>query len=235
MNAKNLLSATLLLISALYSSQTGGVGINTTSPQGALDVVSKTGTFIPPRMTTTERDALVAPPTGAVVYNTTTPGLEFNFGTPAAPNWKTAVTTVGTSSNIVLAGGSSDATPPTVGSNTVGDGYYQFSINLPSSAKCKLDLYPTVWSDVNKGVGTDLYIDGTKKASVVTAVTSPVNLHVVVPYSYVTPTALTAGSHTIKIQAYANPYPASATAGPTDVRGKIDNFDRITYSYLCWN
>jgi len=54
----------------------GGVGIGTTSPQGALDVSSTTGAFIVPRMTTAQRDALTAV-NGMIIYNTTTD--QFNF------------------------------------------------------------------------------------------------------------------------------------------------------------
>ena len=54
----------------------GKVGIRTTSPQGVLDVVSTTGAFIVPRMTTVQRDALTAV-NGMIVYNTT--GNQFNF------------------------------------------------------------------------------------------------------------------------------------------------------------
>lgn len=228
MNTKNLFVAAMLLFSALYSSQTGGVGINTTSPQGALDVVSSTGAFIPPRMTTTQRDALVTPPTGAVIYNTTTAGLEFNYGTPAVPLWKTPVTSTVASSNIVLAGGSTNAVPPTVADtnaspSTTGTGYYQFIITLPAAAKCKFDLYPSAWSTTYTGLGTRLFIDNmsTPLASVVTATNSAQNTHTVVPYSYVTSTPLSGGNHTIRIQA--------------DSTSKVDNNDKITYSYLCWN
>ncbi len=52
------------------------VGIGTTAPAGALDVVSTTGAFIVPRMTTAQRDALTAV-NGMIVYNTTT--NQFNF------------------------------------------------------------------------------------------------------------------------------------------------------------
>jgi hypothetical protein len=52
------------------------VGIGTTAPAGALDVVSTTGAFIVPRMTTAQRDALAAV-NGMIVYNTTTD--QFNF------------------------------------------------------------------------------------------------------------------------------------------------------------
>ena len=54
----------------------GGIGIGTTSPQGALDVSSTTGAFIVPRMTTAQRDALT-PVNGMIIYNTTT--NKFNF------------------------------------------------------------------------------------------------------------------------------------------------------------
>jgi hypothetical protein len=54
----------------------GNVGIGTTNPAGALDVVSTTGAFIVPRMTTVQRDALTAV-NGMIVYNTTT--NQFNF------------------------------------------------------------------------------------------------------------------------------------------------------------
>jgi hypothetical protein len=54
----------------------GGVGIGTNSPQGALDVSSTTGALIVPRMTTAQRDALTAV-NGMIIYNTTT--NQFNF------------------------------------------------------------------------------------------------------------------------------------------------------------
>jgi len=51
----------------------GQVGINQTTPaaSAALDIVSTTKGFLPPRMTTTQRDAISSPATGLVVYNTT--------------------------------------------------------------------------------------------------------------------------------------------------------------------
>jgi hypothetical protein len=54
----------------------GNVGIGTTGPQGALDVVSTTGAFIVPRMTTSQRDALTAV-NGMIIYNSST--NQFNF------------------------------------------------------------------------------------------------------------------------------------------------------------
>jgi len=52
----------------------GNVGIGTTSPNAnaLLDVSSTTKAFMPPRMTTTQRDAVASPTAGMVIYNTTT-------------------------------------------------------------------------------------------------------------------------------------------------------------------
>jgi len=49
----------------------GNVGIGTTSPQAALDVSDATSGFLPPRMTTTQRNAMTAI-AGMLIYNTTT-------------------------------------------------------------------------------------------------------------------------------------------------------------------
>lgn len=50
------------------------VGINTITPDAsaALDVVSTTRGFLPPRMTTAQRDAIVSPAAGILIFNITT-------------------------------------------------------------------------------------------------------------------------------------------------------------------
>jgi hypothetical protein len=60
----------------------GNVGIGTTSPNAAalLDVTSTTAGFLPPRMTTTQRDAIGSPPNGLMLYNTTTDKLQVRAG-----------------------------------------------------------------------------------------------------------------------------------------------------------
>lgn len=50
----------------------GLVGIGTTSPKGALDVTSTTAGFVPPRMTTANRDAILSPEAGMMIFNTDT-------------------------------------------------------------------------------------------------------------------------------------------------------------------
>jgi trimeric autotransporter adhesin len=61
----------------------GNVGIGTTSPSASalLDVTSTTAGFLPPRMTTAQRDAISSPAAGLMVYNTSTNKLNFYNGT----------------------------------------------------------------------------------------------------------------------------------------------------------
>ena len=60
----------------------GNVGIGTTSPdaKSVLDLTSTTKGLLPPRMTTTQRDAISSPPAGLTIYNTSTNKLNFYSG-----------------------------------------------------------------------------------------------------------------------------------------------------------
>jgi hypothetical protein len=59
------------------------VGIGTIAPNSSaiLDLTSTTQAFLPPRMTTTQRDAIPSPVAGMVIYNTTTNVLNFRNAT----------------------------------------------------------------------------------------------------------------------------------------------------------
>ena len=61
----------------------GNIGIGTTTPVASakLQVESTTQGFLPPRMTTTQRDAIATPATGLQVYNTTLGTQDFYNGT----------------------------------------------------------------------------------------------------------------------------------------------------------
>jgi hypothetical protein len=61
----------------------GAVGIGTTSPNASalLDVYSTTQGLLPPRMTTTQRNAISSPATGLTIYNTSLDELETYDGT----------------------------------------------------------------------------------------------------------------------------------------------------------
>jgi len=79
MKLTNILIAISLVLGACLTSH-AQVGIGTSSPNAALDVTSTTNGFLPPRMTTTQRDAIASPAVGLVIFNTTTNCLNFYGG-----------------------------------------------------------------------------------------------------------------------------------------------------------
>lgn len=54
----------------VYTDINGNVGINTPAPQAILDVSTTTSFFLPPRLTTAERNALSGVVAGAIIFNT---------------------------------------------------------------------------------------------------------------------------------------------------------------------
>jgi hypothetical protein len=72
----------------------GKVGIGTTTPESSakLEIASTTQGFLPPRMTTTQRDAITSPADGLIIYNTTNNRLEIR----SSSAWLTLVTLTGT-------------------------------------------------------------------------------------------------------------------------------------------
>lgn len=72
-----------------------GVGVSTPDTSAILDVASTTQLFLPPRVTKAQRDAILSPATGGLVYCTDCSGtisaptgcLSQNLGNPTTPNW----------------------------------------------------------------------------------------------------------------------------------------------------
>jgi hypothetical protein len=85
----------------------GSLGVGTTAPDASskLEVNSTTQGFLPPRMTTSQRDAIVSPAIGLVVFNTTTNCLNFFVGSGWNETCGTLITT-GTLSSLNCAGAS---------------------------------------------------------------------------------------------------------------------------------
>ncbi|NBV51526.1 hypothetical protein EBR78_09975, partial [bacterium] len=61
---------------------TGALGIGTVSPNASamLEVSSTNKGFLPPRMTTAQRNAITSPATGLLIFNTTTSQIEMYNG-----------------------------------------------------------------------------------------------------------------------------------------------------------
>jgi hypothetical protein len=59
----------------------GGIGTATPAASAQLDVASTSKGFLPPRLTTAERDAIAAPAAGLVLYNSTTNKLQVRTNT----------------------------------------------------------------------------------------------------------------------------------------------------------
>lgn len=68
-----------LVLVCLVNNLFAQVGIGTTNPDASsvLDVKSTTAGFLPPRLTTEQRDAITSPATGLVIYNTTINCIEW--------------------------------------------------------------------------------------------------------------------------------------------------------------
>ncbi|MEI6764801.1 MAG: PKD domain-containing protein [Bacteroidota bacterium] len=68
-----------------------GVGINSagapSDTSAMLDIKSTTKGLLIPRMTIAQRNAIVLPANGLLIYNTDCNNINYNAGTPTAPNW----------------------------------------------------------------------------------------------------------------------------------------------------
>jgi len=75
---KHIVILFFLFLSASTFAQTG-IGTTTPHASAQLEVSSTTKGFLPPRMTTEQRDNIANPATGLIIYNTTTNTLEYKI------------------------------------------------------------------------------------------------------------------------------------------------------------
>lgn len=89
------------LLSLATTSTIAQIGIGTSSPAASakLEISSTTKGFLPPRMTTTERNAIASPATGLVIFNTTTNSLETRNSTGWASLSETSIGSISNTSN----------------------------------------------------------------------------------------------------------------------------------------
>lgn len=78
---KQLTLLLLLYLPAWLAAQNVGIGTATPDPTAKLEVQSTNAGFLPPRLTTAQRDAIVTPAEGLAIYNTDTKCMEFWNGT----------------------------------------------------------------------------------------------------------------------------------------------------------
>ncbi|PKF72283.1 hypothetical protein [Chryseobacterium sp. PMSZPI] len=80
----------------LQTQAVGNVGIGTASPSAGaiLDLTSTTKGFLPPRMTTAQRDAMSARPAGTIVYNTSLNCMQYWSGTAWRDNCAGSIATL---------------------------------------------------------------------------------------------------------------------------------------------
>lgn len=64
-----------------------GIGTITPDPSAVLDLYSTTRGFLMPRMTTAQRDGIISPATGLMIFNQSNNEVQVNAGLPATPEW----------------------------------------------------------------------------------------------------------------------------------------------------
>ncbi len=155
---------------SITPSGTGSVGIGTSSPTttAALDVTSTTKGFLPPRLSSVQRNDMVNPTEGLVIYNSTSHCLEVYRGVGVRFGWFNLCDNafVGGFLNLLLGGSDDDAAHYI---QQTSDGGYIISGRSWSSANgdvsgtnhgltdywiVKLDAYGTiVWNKLLGGSG----------------------------------------------------------------------------------
>ena len=79
----------MLVLCATFFCAQSQVGIGTTTPDDSsiLDIDSDSKGLLIPRLTTTQRNNIILPATGLLIFNSTTSKFEFNSGSAGTPIW----------------------------------------------------------------------------------------------------------------------------------------------------
>jgi hypothetical protein len=109
-----------------------GLG-STLTASAVMDIVSTTKGILPPRMTTTQRDAIVSPATGLVLYNTTTSAINYYNGS----GWIAAITSASISDS------------PTWAETTVAPSARAADARIDSKVAAVIDNSPT-WNETTQ-------------------------------------------------------------------------------------
>lgn len=151
-----------LVGSASFAQVKIGNNVTIVDSSSVLELESTTKGFLPPRLTSTQRDAISAPATGLVIYNTTANSLETNIGTSISPIWSSGVIITASngltvsSSDMTLGGTLSSATTINQNNNdltlTTGTGKVVVNGTLKTTGAVygnvrKVTSFPIDWQD----------------------------------------------------------------------------------------
>jgi uncharacterized protein (TIGR02145 family) len=84
-----------LFLPALHLSAQTVIGGSNPDPSAMLDVQSTAKGVLFPRMTASQRNAIVSPATGLMIFNADINSLEINLGIPASPSWQVIIRSCG--------------------------------------------------------------------------------------------------------------------------------------------
>lgn len=76
---KSILIGLLFLVASTFTQAQVGVGANNPNPSAQLEISSTSKGLLPPRMTITQRNAIISPATGLIIFNTTNNALNIYF------------------------------------------------------------------------------------------------------------------------------------------------------------
>jgi hypothetical protein len=78
---RTILILIIVLITGTTKSQNVGIGTSFPDSSAILELKNSSKGFLPPRMNLTQRNAILLPATGLIIYNTSSNGLEYYNGT----------------------------------------------------------------------------------------------------------------------------------------------------------
>ena len=98
------------------------IGGDTVDISAVLDIQDTTKGVLLPRLTTVQRNAIMKPANGLVIFNVTENGIQINQGTPQSPNWVNLAPLPGTGNqngNMLYWNGTSRVIPSAASQNKI--------------------------------------------------------------------------------------------------------------------
>ncbi len=100
------LATAVLLLGPVALSAQVTIGGTTPDASAVVDMQSTEKGFLWPKLSTSERNAMISPATGLIIFNANTLCIEINQGTPSVPQWERVKCRTGIISSLNCAGAS---------------------------------------------------------------------------------------------------------------------------------